>query len=64
MDQRCKCGEVAIPNGWGGVETLTATGVRMHWFDRCADMFVYDEVREISPEAWARLADSAPEQQK
>jgi hypothetical protein len=47
----CKCGQVAIPNGWNGVETSG----RVHYFDRCADVFVYDEVREIDPKVLAML---------
>jgi hypothetical protein len=53
---RCQCGEVQIPNGWGGIETLGSGGLRkVHCFDRCAEMFVYDELGEIDPRIWDAL---------
>lgn len=54
--KRCRCGEVEIPNGWGGVETAAAAGIRCHYFDRCSEpMIVYDEMGGIDPKIWAAL---------
>lgn len=56
-EMRCQCGEVDIADV-SVCEPLGEFTYRMHWLDRCSEpMFVYDEVGEISPEAWARLAD-------
>lgn len=54
--KRCQCGEVEIPNGWGGVETAATVGKKYHYFDRCTEMLVYDEVSAIDPKVWAALA--------